>query len=155
MAKKSDSQRRRLESGYEFFNEINIIAQLSANQMQRVLPHGLTMPQFSVLNWFTRVDDEATPGRLARAFQVTKGAMTNTLQRLEEKGCITVIGDPQNGRSKLVRITPHGRQCRDEAVAATFPEIERFLAHVSQHTVQQMLPLLREARSYLDAARDT
>ena len=54
-----------LADAYRFFNEIGIIAQLSSNQMQRSLPHALNQSQFSVLNWFVRVDDEATPGRLA------------------------------------------------------------------------------------------
>ena len=40
---------------------IGIIAQLTSNQLQRNLPHGLTQSQFSVLNWFLRVDDEASP----------------------------------------------------------------------------------------------
>ena len=72
-----------LQIAYGFFNEIGIIGQLSSNQMQRAMPHDLTQSQFSVLNWFVRVDTQATPGRLAKAFQVTKGAMTNTLHKLK------------------------------------------------------------------------
>jgi DNA-binding MarR family transcriptional regulator len=53
--------------------------------VQQNLPAGLTVSQFSVLNWFIRVDNVATPGRLSTAFQVTKGAMTNTLKKLHEK----------------------------------------------------------------------
>ena len=65
-SKKRSPSRRSLATAFEFFNEIGIIAQLSSNQMQRTMPHGLTQSQFSVLNWFVRVDDQATPGRLAR-----------------------------------------------------------------------------------------
>ena len=35
---------------------------------------------------------EASPAALARAFQLTKGAMTNTLQRLEAQGFVRVDG---------------------------------------------------------------
>jgi len=70
---------------FSFFNEIGIIAQLASNLFAQSLPGGLTQSQFSVLNWFARVDSEATPKRLATAFQVTPGAMTNTLKKLAEK----------------------------------------------------------------------
>ena len=53
-----------LQTAYGFFNEIGIISQLSSNQMQRAMPHGLTQSQFSVLNWFIRVDDQATQDRV-------------------------------------------------------------------------------------------
>ena len=56
---------------FTYFNEIGIISQLSTVLFEQSLPEGLTLSQFSVLNWFVRVDVEATPGRLARAFQVT------------------------------------------------------------------------------------
>ncbi|MFU8818000.1 MAG: MarR family winged helix-turn-helix transcriptional regulator [Pseudomonadales bacterium] len=144
----------RFEQAYRLFNEINIIAQLSSNEMARVLPHGLTLSQFSVLNWFARVDDEATPGRLAAAFQVTKGAMTNTLQKLQQKGFIEVTGDPTSGRRKLVRMTGSGRRARNAAIAATYPILEAFLAHFGDAATSAMLPQLEAIRSYLDQKRE-
>jgi DNA-binding MarR family transcriptional regulator len=143
-----------LQSGYEFFLEVNIIAQLASNLMQRALPHGLTLAQFSVLNWFVRVDSEATPGRLARAFQVTNGAMTNTLQRLLEKALVTVEPDPANGRQKRVRMTALGRRCRDDAIASTYPDIADFLAEFELAEVRSLIPTLRRMREYLDRQRD-
>ena len=70
------------------FNEIGIISQLSSNRLERVLPEGMSVAQFSVLNHLVRLGGSWAPSRLARAFQVTKGAMTNTLQRLEAQGLI-------------------------------------------------------------------
>ena len=143
----------RLQQTYQFFNEINIIAQLTSNEMARTLPHGLTVSQFSVLNWFLRVDDEATPGRLARAFQVSKGAMTNTLKRLDEKGFVAVMPDPASGRRKLVRITPAGRAARDESIAAMFPVLAEFTGTFDPGEVAAMLPRLAEIRQWLDERR--
>lgn len=142
-----------LQLAFALFNEINIIAQLSANLMERALPHGLTLSQFSVLNWFVRVDDLATPGRLSRAFQVSKGAMTNTLARLVEKKFVTVVGDPDSGRRKLVRITPVGRQARALAIESLFPELERFLTEFGPAAVRTQLPALQRIRRYLDELR--
>ena len=71
---------------FHVFNEIGIIEQLARNVFEQVLPDGLKVSQFSILNHFVRLGDDKNPVDLARAFQVTKGAMTNTLQRLEGRG---------------------------------------------------------------------
>jgi DNA-binding MarR family transcriptional regulator len=143
-----------LDDAYRFFNEIGIVAQLSSNQMQRNMPHGLTLSQFSVLNWFVRVDDFATPGRLTRAFQVTKGAMTNTLGKLVGKGFVTIEPDPESGRRKIVRLTSAGRSARDEAIVASRSNLLELLAQFPIERVRSALPFLAEVRAYLDAARD-
>ncbi len=143
-----------LAAAFEFFNEIGIIGQLGSNRMQRSLPHGLNQSQFSVLNWFIRVDDRATPGRLARAFQVTGGAMTNTLGKLSAKGFVRIEPDPESGRSKIVTLTPAGRRAREDAITALSEDLTRFLEAFPEHRLKEVLPLLREARAFLDAARD-
>jgi DNA-binding MarR family transcriptional regulator len=138
---------------FEFFNEIGIISQLATNQMQRTMPHGLTQSQFSVLNWFVRVDDAATPGRLAKAFQVTAGAMTNTLGKLARKGFVVIQPDPESGRRKIVRLTPLGRSARDDAIAAAGDALLPFLAEFPPARLARVLPLLRAVRAHLDRAR--
>ena len=144
-----------LGDAYRLFNEINIIAQLSANAFERVLPHGLTLSQFTVLNWFVRVDDLATPGRLARAFQVSKGAMTNTLKRLADKGFVTIRTDPASARSKQVRMTAAGRKARDAAITASEPLLADVLAHFGGNRMRALLPALETLRVHLDRARET
>lgn len=141
-------------TAFEFFNEIGIISQLSSNRMQRALPHGLNQSQFSVLNWFIRVDDQASPTRLAKAFQVTKGAMTNTLAKLSSKGFILIEPDPESGRSKIVTLTAEGRQAREDAIASVSTDLDEFLNTFSIARLKKVLPLLRETRAFLDAARD-
>ena len=83
---------------FEFFNEIGIINQLSSTRFERVLPPGLSLAQFSVLNNFARLGGTRTPAQLASAFQVTKGAMTNTLKKLAAGGYINITPDPADGR---------------------------------------------------------
>ena len=100
---------------FAFLNEIGIIEQLSSNRLQRLLPAGLSMAGFTVLNHFARLGkvDEA-PAKLASAFQVTKGAMTNTLQRLEAMGLIEIVSDVDDGRAKRVSLTPAGAGMRTQ-----------------------------------------
>ncbi len=142
-----------LETAYGFFNEIGIISQLSSNQMQRAMPHDLNQSQFSVLNWFVRVDAHATPGRLAQAFQITKGAMTNTLQKLQAKGFIDIQTDPASARRKIVTLTAAGRRARDSAIAANYPQLSAFLDAFDIGRIDRALPLLRQIRQYLDDLR--
>ena len=139
---------------FAFFNEVGIIEQLARNAFERVLPDGLRVSHFAVLNHFVRLGGDWAPARLARAFQVTKGAMTNTLQKLEARGLVEIRPDPDDGRGKLVRITPAGRAARDAAVAALAPEMEALDARFDVAAFTRALPFLREVRSYLDKARD-
>lgn len=138
---------------FSYFNEIGIIAQLSETMFERQLPDGMTLPQFSVLNWFMRVDDEATPGRLAKAFQVTGGAMTNTLRRLQNKGLVKVEPDQISGRKKRVTITAAGRRMRDKAIARAVPLFAEIAAELDMKTVKRQLPQLRAVRAMLDEHR--
>nr|MBC8240058.1 MarR family transcriptional regulator [Alphaproteobacteria bacterium] len=79
---------------FRFFTEIGIIEQLARNRLERVLPDGLKVSQFIVLNHLVRLGGEWNPARLAAAFQVTKGAMTNNLQRLEQRRLVQVLANP-------------------------------------------------------------
>lgn len=140
---------------FRLFNEIGIIEHLARTEFERVLPPGLSVASFSVLNHFVRLNkqDEA-PNRLASAFQVTKGAMTNTLQRLEALGLVQIAPDPEDGRGKRVSITQAGRAARDEAIGRLAPLLAEFSSVISSEEAAVLLPLLVRLRTYLDARRD-
>jgi DNA-binding MarR family transcriptional regulator len=140
---------------FRVFTEIGIISQLASTAFQRVLPEGMSMAGFSVLNHFVRLNkDGETPTRLARAFQVTKGAMTNTLQRLEALGCVTIEPDPRDGRGKVVRITDAGRRMRENAIRTLRPRMRSVLEFVDFEELSAILPTLAKLRATLDMARD-
>lgn len=135
------------------FNEIGIISQLSTASFERSLPDGLSNSQFSVLNWFIRVDSEATPGRLATAFQVTPGAMTNTLKKLESKKLIKVEPDASSGRQKKVSITAKGRETRELAIAGAAPMLKEFANAFPRAKIEKQIKELQKIRQYLDERR--
>lgn len=138
---------------FQLFNEIGIIAQLSTSRFQRVMPHGLTVAQFSLLNHCVRLGDGWTPARLAAAFQVTKGTMTNTLQKLEAKGFIQVDPDPNDARSKRVFLTPSGRSAHKAALKALVPELAQLPAGFPPALAAEILPALERLRIWLDTNR--
>ncbi len=136
-----------------YFNEIGIIAQLSNALFERNLPDGLNNSQFGVLNWFSRVDSQATPGRLATAFQVTAGAMTNTLKKLESKGMVKVEPDEFSGRKKRVTITVKGKKVREQAIATAAPLFQEFAESFPQENIELQVEQLQKVREYLDQRR--
>ena len=138
---------------FSYFNELNIISQLSSGIFERVLPEGLTASQFSVLNWFVRVDNVATPGRLSKAFQVSKGAMTNTLQKLKKKQLVTVDQDESSGRRKIVQLTGDGRRVRDQALRSIYPLLAELADDLDISEIKAQLVAIRKVRAYLDEYR--
>jgi DNA-binding MarR family transcriptional regulator len=139
---------------FRLFNEIGIIAQLSSALFERVMPDGMTLAQFSVLNHFVRLGGVKSPRDLARAFQVTKATMTSTLQRLEAKGLVSVSPDPSDGRGKRVEITDAGRAMRERCIAALGPEIAKVELMLPQKQALDLLPALGQLRERLDKSRN-
>ena len=139
---------------FAFFNEVGIVNQLASNRFERALPDGLTLSQFSVLNNFARLGGTRTPAQLANAFQVTRGAMTNTLKKLETRGAITIDSDPEDGRGKIVRMTRSGLALRNRAIKSAMAELEPLTEFVDLTWMEQVLPELRRLRAHLDRARD-
>jgi DNA-binding MarR family transcriptional regulator len=136
------------------FSEILAVDQLTRMSLARVLPRGMELSHFSVLNHLAHAGGEKTPAQLARAFHLTRGAMTNTLGRLEWAGWVHIRPDWDDARRKLVAISPAGLAARDAAVAAITPIIADIVARIGPDRVRTALPVLREMRIALlaDAA---
>ncbi len=132
----------------EVFTQIAIIDQLVSNRLDRVLPEGLSHAQFGVLSRLERLG-ETTPAELARGFQVTKGAITNTLQRLETQGFVSVSPDPDDGRRKVVTLTAAGAAAQRDAMAAMRPQMSGLREAFDETDFQSALPFLRRLRSWL------
>jgi DNA-binding MarR family transcriptional regulator len=98
--------------------------------------------------------ERRAPAKIASAVQVTKGAMTGTLKRLEAEGWISVTADPDDGRGKVVMLTPEGRAIRETALSVLALQLELVLRAVSEDELRQAIPVLQKVRAALDAARD-
>ena len=138
---------------FRVFNEIGIIEQLARTVFERVMPHGLKVSQFSLLNHMVRLGDGKRPAELADAFQVTRGAMTNTVSRLETLGFVRVTPDPDDGRAKAVYLTDAGRRAREDAIAALAPYLARLDETLGAERFADALPFLTDLRRLLDASR--
>jgi len=132
------------------FSELFAADQAARNRLARMLPRGMELSHFAVLHHLARLGEERTPAQLARAFHVTRGAMTNTLARLEWAGHIHVRPDWDDARRKLVAISPAGRAARDAALAAITPLMADAVGALGPERVRAMLPVLRGLRSRLE-----
>ncbi|THD85444.1 MarR family transcriptional regulator [Aliigemmobacter aestuarii] len=128
------------------FSELFSADQMARNRVSKVLPKGMELSHFAVLNHLARVGDERSPAQLAQAFHVTRGAMTNTLARLEWAGHIHIRPDWDDARRKMVSISPSGRAARDAAVAAVSPMIAEVVESLGADRIRAVLPVLRELR---------
>ncbi|MFM8818983.1 MAG: MarR family winged helix-turn-helix transcriptional regulator [Phenylobacterium sp.] len=138
-----------------FFTDIAIIDQLIDALFLRRLPRGLSLAGFGVLNHMIRMGQEtASPAALARALQVTRGAVTGVLRKLSTEGFITLEPDPKDGRGKKVRITPAGFAAREAALQAMAPLSDRFARDLDLNAIGRIQPDLRKIREYLDNNRD-
>ena len=132
------------------FSELLIADQLARSRIARVQPRGMELSQFSVLNHLSRLNDERSPAQLARAFHVTRGAMTNTLTKLEWAGHVHIRPDWDDARRKFVAISPSGRAARDAAVHAITPLIADIVQALGEPKLRTVLPILRELRTRLE-----
>ncbi len=128
------------------FSEILTVDQLARSSLAKALPKGMALSHFSVLNHLAHVGEEKTPAQLARVFHLTRGAMTNTLRKLEWAGWVHVRPDWDDARRKLVSISPTGLAARNAAVAAITPMIAEVVDKIGTDRVRAALPVLREMR---------
>ncbi|MEM8537190.1 MAG: MarR family transcriptional regulator [Pseudomonadota bacterium] len=140
MARKND------DIAVTLFSEILAIDQLARASVARVLPKGMELSHFSVLNQLAHAGVERSPAQLANTFHVTRGAMTNTLRKLEWAGWVHIRPDWEDARRKMVTISPAGQAARDAAIAAIAPVISDAVSKVGKDKALLVLPVLREMR---------
>ena len=128
------------------FGEILALDQLVRARLAKVLPKGMELSHFSVLNQLSHTKIERTPAQIAKSFRVTRGAITNTLSKLELSGYIHVRPDWDDARRKMVSISPAGIVARNNALAAVTPIINELISEMGEERLKAIVPILRELR---------
>ncbi len=132
--------------------EILAVDHMTRALLAKGLPKGLELSQFMVLNHLARASSERTPAQLADRFHLTRGAMTNTLGRLETAGHIHIRPDWDDARRKMVAISPAGRAARDNALTAMTPAISKVVGSIGADRIKTALSILRELREQMGEA---
>ncbi len=131
-------------------SEIMTAEQLIRGRISKALPKGMEPSHFSVLNHLVRSGGEKSPAQLARSFHVTKGAMTNTLGKLEAAGYVHIRPDWDDARRKQVSVSSAGKRVRQEALQAITPIFDDLIASLGADRVRAALPFLRDLRIQMD-----
>lgn len=107
--------------------------------------HGLDAPSFDVLAALRRAGPpyQLTPTDLMRTALVTSGAITQRLDRLEERGLITRGRSDTDGRAVVVTLTDAGRGALDDALPDHLATEQALLAGLSAADRDQLTGLLR------------
>ena len=107
--------------------------------------HGLDAPSFDVLAALRRAGEpyQLTPTALMRTALVTSGAITQRLDRLEEKGLITRGRSDADGRAVVVTLTDAGRTALDAALPDHLETERGMLAGLTDDERDQLGALLR------------
>jgi len=93
------------------------------------------------------IDPDGTrPGELARRAGVTPQAMAEFVRYLEGRGYVERVPDPDDGRARLVRLTPKGRKAA-EAAHVVFDGIEeRWKRTLGAQRYKQLKEMLTDLR---------
>ena len=110
-------------------------------------PLGLELFEYDVLSALRRQGAPfALPATgLARATGLSTGAMTNRIDRLEDRGLVERKADKEDRRSVIVRLTRAGRQAIDEAIQVRLDTADTGLKDLSKSERKKLADLLRIA----------
>lgn len=107
---------------------------------------GLNKGEWKVLGSLWRLGEphRLSPGELARIEELSSGAMTNRLDRLERDGLVRRLPDPDDRRAIQVELTEKGRETWEKAVAAQAAKEAVVTASLSEREKEQLTKLLRK-----------
>jgi len=108
---------------------------------------GLTSPQFDVIATLGNTQGMSCRD-IGQKTLMVKGTLTGVLDRLEQKGLISRISHPTDGRSTLVRLSPAGEDLFVQVFSAHLTHLEPVFAQLGPgplETLRQHLELLRHS----------
>jgi DNA-binding MarR family transcriptional regulator len=82
-------------------------------------------------------------GRLAKWAELSSGAMTNRIDRLEQAGLVRRVPDPEDRRGVLVELTDEGRKAWEDSVSAQAEKESLIAAALNEDEKKQLNALLR------------
>jgi len=115
--------------------------------MEQVLvEHGLTFPDWQVLTALVldEPDHRSSPGALSAELELSSGAMTSRLDRLEHMGFVRRLPDPSDRRGVVVELTAAGRTAWDSAASLQARREAFFASALSKAEQKRLNALLRK-----------
>ena len=108
--------------------------------------HELESWEFDVLATLLRTGapHQLTPGQLLDSMMISSGAMTNRIDRLESRGFVERVKNPDDGRQVLVTLTADGQAKVDAALVDHFANELELIGSLDIDQQNQLIELLRQ-----------
>jgi len=133
-------------SGLGIVNRIWMLSKLIRRRTRKVLaPFEMEMWEFEVLAALRRQGEpfELPPSVLAKMSLLTTGAMTNRIDRLEERNLVERKPDPKDRRALLISLTQKGVDLIDRAIEVRADEAARIVNCLEEPERVELAHLLR------------
>jgi DNA-binding MarR family transcriptional regulator len=91
-----------------------------------------------------------SPTRLAKGLMLSSAGITSRIDRLERRGFVRRLDDPDDRRGVIIELTDEGREVVDEAVAALAISDRQLLDRLDPQEVDQLEGLLRKVLALLE-----
>lgn len=107
---------------------------------------GLSGSDFAALATLRRLGDEGAVSqrRLMRELHLTSGTVSLRVDRLNERGLVARLSNPEDRRNSLVSLTDAGRELFDQAAPHHLATENRLLAALGPEQRDQLADLLRQ-----------
>jgi DNA-binding MarR family transcriptional regulator len=112
---------------------------------ETVAEFGLSNGEWKVLTYLRHAGPpyRRSAGQLAERAELSSGAMTNRLDRLEKAGLVQRLPDPADRRGVQVELTEAGRRLGEESVSAQAAKEAVVVAALNDKEKRQLNALLR------------
>ena len=133
-------------SGMAIIGRLSRLERLIRPRLSAVFArHGLESWEFDVLATLLRNGEphQLTPGELLKSMMITSGAMTNRIDRLEKRGFVKRVKNPNDGRQVLVTLTSKGLRKADAALIDHAANERAIVAALTPEQCDQLISLLR------------
>ena len=114
-------------------------------------PFGLKYPSYSVLVTL-RVNGEPfemSPKLLKHSLLLTSGGLSTLLERIEQRGLIERLPDPNDRRGVIVRLTSKGRELADRAMVVHAQVEHQIIAGLSKEEQSLLAKMLGKLLRHL------
>jgi DNA-binding MarR family transcriptional regulator len=91
-----------------------------------------------------------SPTRLAKGLMLSSAGITSRIDRLERRGLVRRLDDPDDRRGVIIELTDEGREVVDAAVAALAISDRQLLERLDPAEVEQLEGLLRKVLALLE-----
>lgn len=139
---------------FGFINKILFIEKRTTFQYNNVKLY----PSEIHLILFIHQEQDTNATRMAEQLGVTKGAVSQTLSRLEKKGILRKIKDPFNKNELTIEFTPLGKNVLDhylQLTAELHQQYDHYLSTLTDHERTIIRGFLSHAELIMDRLMDT